>query len=75
MTPRRWCSWKDLQLCDSHDELEHETCVEARREMREGPVCYTHPDLFVGTTGCNGSDAEEVLPKKTASQNTTLPMK
>mmetsp|Transcript_30457 Transcript_30457/g.30948 ORF Transcript_30457/g.30948 Transcript_30457/m.30948 type:complete len:95 (-) Transcript_30457:76-360(-) len=37
MTPRRWCSWNDLRLCDTRDELEHEACIQARQEMRDGP--------------------------------------
>lgn len=58
MTPRRWCS-HNQRLCDARDEIEHETCAKARREMRNGP-CKMHPDLMVGTTGCSGSDEEEV---------------
>ena len=47
------------RLADARDEIEHETCTKARQEMRDGP-CKIQSDLMVGTTGCNGSDAEEL---------------
>lgn len=58
MTPRRWTS-HNKRLADARDEIEHETCTKARQEMRDGP-CKIQSDLMVGTTGCNGSDAEEL---------------